>query len=74
MGKMFDRAYGVLQADKTVMSPNCKALALADIQKKLEEFFELSGEPQMEIVKLGGEYRVRISFAAERIKYFQVLK
>ena len=74
MGKIFDRAYGVLQADKTGMSPNCKALVLADLQKKLEEYFEVLDSPEMEIVKLGGEYRVRVSFSAERIKHFQVLK
>ena len=74
MGKNFDRAYGVLQADKTVMSEDCKALVTRDIERKIAEYFELSSPATMEIVKLDGEYRVRITFSAERIKHFQILK
>lgn len=74
MGRNFDRAYGVLQADKTVMSENCKALVTQDIQRKLGEYFELSSPANMEIVKANGEYHVRITFKAERIKHFQILQ
>lgn len=74
MGRKFDRAYGVLQADKTVMSEECKALVLRDIEKKLGEYFEMISTPTFEIVKEGGVYRVGLVFSAERIKHFQVLK
>ena len=74
MGKNFERAYGVLQADKTVMSENCKALVTRDIEKKLGEYFELSSPAKMDIVKTDGEYCVRITFSAERIKHFQILQ
>ena len=74
MGRIFERAYGVLQADKAVMNEECKALVTQDIERKLGEYFELSSPAVMEIVKVGGEYRVRVSFSAERIKRFQILK
>ena len=74
MGRNFDRAYGVLQADKTVMSENCKALVVQDLERKLAEYFEISAPANMEIVKTDGEYRIRITFSAERIKHFQILQ
>ena len=74
MGRNFDRAYGVLQADKTVMSENCKSLVTQDVERKLSEYFELSAPANMEIVKTDGVYRVRITFSAERIKHFQILQ
>ena len=74
MGRNFDRAYGVLQADKTVMSENCKSLVTQDVERKLSEYFELCAPANMEIVKTDGVYRVRITFSAERIKHFQILQ
>ncbi len=74
MGKMFQRAYGVLQADKAVMSEECKRLILRDLQGKLSEYFELSSPLSIEIEEEKGTYRVLLSFDAERIKHFQVLK
>jgi hypothetical protein len=74
MGRNFDRAYGVLQADKTVMSEDCKSLVTQVLARKVGEYFELSSPLNMEIVKLEGEYHVRITFKAERIKHFQILK
>ena len=73
MGK-FERAYGVLQADKTAISEECKRILLADIQRKMEEYFELSSPLSLDVVLTNGEYRVALTFGAERIKHFQVLK
>ena len=74
MGKKFDRAYGVLQADKTVMSEGCNALIVQDLERKLAEYFELAGTPVLTVLKERGEYFATIEFRAERIKHFQVLK
>ena len=74
MGRKFDRAYGVLQADKTVMSEACKELVEQDLEKSLAAYFELMGTPVLTVVKERGEYFATIEFRAERIKHFQVLK
>ncbi|MBO5363322.1 MAG: hypothetical protein J6A46_03235 [Clostridia bacterium] len=74
MGKRFDRAYNMLQADKSVLSEECKSLILRDLEKKAGEYFELSGAPSLQIEQGVGTYRVTISFFAERVKQFQVLK
>lgn len=73
MGR-FERAYGVLQADKTAVSEECKRIILADIQGKVAEYFELSSPLALDVVLANGEYRVALTFTAERIKQFQVLK
>ena len=70
----FTRVNNVLQADKSVMSDGCKMLVLQDFAKKIGEYFELDGEPQMEIVFRKGIYEVNLSFRAERVKKFNVLK
>ena len=73
MGKKFDRAYGALTAEKQVMSDTCKALILQDLQRKLGEYFQLSGEAELDIKAEGGVCKVTLSFEAERIKHFQVI-
>ena len=77
---MWDRAEGfkrindVLQADKAVMSDSCKALVLKDFAEKFNEYFDLIGLPRMELTCKNGTYSVTLSFEAERIRKFQVLK
>ncbi len=70
----FVRISHVLQADKSVMSEGCKALVLQDFAEKCNEYFELIGLPRMELTCEKGIYTVRLSFEAERIKNFNVLK
>ena len=70
----FARISKVLQADKSVMSDGCKALILQDFAEKFNEYFELMGLPRMELTCQSGVYTVRLSFEAERIKKFNVLK
>ena len=70
----FVRISHVLQADKSVMSEGCKALVLQDFAEKCNEYFELIGLPRMELTCEKGIYNVRLSFEAERIKNFNVLK
>ena len=70
----FSRIHSVIQADKSVMSEACKALALKDFANKFDEYFDLIGLPRMEITCKNGTYSVEISFDAERIKKFNVLK
>ena len=68
------RVNEVIQADKSVMSEACKTLALKDFANKFDEYFDLIGLPRMEITCKNGTYSVEISFDAERIKKFNVLK
>ena len=70
----FTRISNVIQADKAVMSEACKALVLQDFAEKFNEYFDLIGLPRMEITCKHGAYTVGISFEAERIKKFNVLK
>ncbi len=68
------RANDVIQADKSVMSEGCKALVLQDFAEKFNEYFDLTGLPRMELTCKNGSYFVSLSFEAERIKKFNVLK
>lgn len=70
----FKRINDVLQADKSVMSDSCKALVLQDFAEKFNEYFDLIGLPRMELTCKNGTYSVILSFEAERIRKFQVLK
>ena len=70
----FQRVSKLIQADKSVMSEACRSLVLQDFAEKFNEYFDLVGLPRMEIVCQNGSYTVAISFSAERIKKFNVLK
>ena len=70
----FARINNVIQADKSVMSDACKALVLQDFAEKFNEYFDLIGLPRMELNCKNGTYTVNLSFQAERIKKFNVLK
>lgn len=70
----YARVNGVIQSDKSVMTEGCKQLVIKDVAKKLGEYFELNELPKMEIVYERGVYQVRLSFQAERVKKFNVLR
>ena len=70
----FTRVSRVLQSEKSVMSEACKALVLQDFADKFNEYFDLTGLPRMELNGKNGVYFVSITFEAERIKKFHVLK
>ena len=70
----FTRVNNVIQADKALMSEACKALVLQDFAEKFNEYFDLIGLPKMQVVCKNGLYSVVVSFEAERIKKFNVLK
>lgn len=68
------RVHNVIQSDKSVMSDACKALVLHDFANKFNEYFDLIGLPRMQIACKNGTYSVCVTFEAERIKKFNVLK
>lgn len=68
------RVSDVIQADKSVMSDACKTLVLQDFGDKFNEYFDLIGLPRMELTCKNGVYKIELSFEAERIKKFNVLK
>ncbi|MBR2023173.1 MAG: hypothetical protein IJ996_01475 [Clostridia bacterium] len=70
----YQRVNEVIQADKSVISEGCKALVLQDLAEKLEEYFDLTGLPQMDVYFQNGTYYVSLNVQAERIKKFHVLK
>ena len=70
----FARVSGVIQSDKEVITDGCKALVIKDVATNLSEYFELKGLPEMDVVYENGVYRVTLSFDAERIKKFNVLR
>ena len=70
----YKRLNDLIQADKSVMSDACKALVLKDLAEKCNEYFDVVGLPKMDLVCKNGVYHVRLSFEAERIKKFHVLK
>ena len=70
----YARVNNVLNTDKSVMSDGCKMLVLQDFAKKFQEYFELQGLPNMEIILEDGEYAVTVTFHANRVKKFNVLK
>ena len=68
------RVNNVLNTDKSVMSDGCKMLVLQDFAKKFNEYFEVRGLPNMQIVFDDGGYAVTVVFHADRVKKFNVLK
>ena len=70
----FARTNNVIQSDKSVMSDGCKSLVLQDFARIFEEYFELNGLPEMEIVFDRWVYKVSVTFEADRVKKFNVLK
>lgn len=64
----FVRTNSVIQSDKSVMSDGCKALVLQDFAGIFEEYFELNGLPEMNIVCEKGVYKVSVTFEADRVK------
>ncbi len=73
MGKMFQRAYGVLQADKAALDAESKAVIEQDLERKLSEYFELDGGLRLEIVSEEDGFGIFLSCKAERVKRFRVL-
>ena len=70
----YTRVSNVIQADKSVMSDACKSLVLQGLCEKFNEYFDVVGLPRMELTCKNGIYDVTVSFSAERIKKFNVLK
>ena len=70
----YERIHSVIQADKSFMSEACKALVLQDFSEKFNEYFDVMGLPRMELSQKNGIYTIQITFEAERIKKFNVLK
>ena len=73
MGRMFQRAYGVLRADKAALDAESKAIIERDLERKLSEYIELDGGLRMEIASEEGGFRVFLTCKAERVKRFRVL-
>ena len=73
MGRMFQRAYGVLQADKAVLDAESKAVIERDLTKKLSEYFDLAGGLRLEITSDEDGCALALTCKVERIKRFRIL-
>ena len=73
MGKMFQRAYGVLQADKSAIDAESRAVIEQDLERKLSEYFDLGGGLRLEITSEEDGFGIFITCKAERVKRFRVL-
>lgn len=72
--KQLRRVFEVIQSDKAVMSDGCRALIEQDLTRKLSEYFDMTTPANMQVVCERGIYRVAVTFEAERVKNFNVLK
>jgi hypothetical protein len=70
---MFQRAYGVLQADKGALDAESRAVIERDLEKKLSEYFELGGGLRLEILSGEEGCAVAITCKVERVKRFHLL-
>ncbi|MBQ9118259.1 MAG: hypothetical protein IJY11_03545 [Clostridia bacterium] len=70
----FNRVYGVLQADKAPIGEGCKALVAQDLAEKFSQYFDLIDLPEMTVREERGKIFVTVTFEAERVKKFNVLK
>ncbi len=70
----YNRIKNIVGNGKTVVGESVKSVIIHDFERTLQEYFELSSVPKMEISYENGGYNVEISFLAERIKQFSVLK
>ncbi|MBQ9081612.1 MAG: hypothetical protein IJY26_03130 [Clostridia bacterium] len=71
---VYERASRVINADKSAMSEECRAVALRDFLHVAREYFDLKGLPSLEIVNKSGEYDISVRFKADRVKTFYLLK
>jgi len=69
----YERVNNILSLDKLPMDPECRKVALKDIKNTLSEYFDVENI-HMEISEEGRGFSVKISFAASRVKSFNILK
>lgn len=67
------RMNNILSADKLPMDGECQTVALKDIERVLNEYFETENLT-MDITESGRYFSVEIKFTAIRIKTFNLLK
>ncbi len=70
----FRRVFEVIERDKSVIDEECKTLILRDLTEKLRDYFDLSAQPQLSVTVEEGVYQIAVTFSAERIKGFYLLK
>ena len=70
----FEPASRVIGADKSAMSEECRAVALRDLTRVALEYFDLKTPLELKIESEAGEYAVSVTFKADRVKTFYILK
>lgn len=70
----FGQANRIIESDKAVLSDGCKSLILQDFANTFSRYFELSEPPRMRLEPSEKGYVVTVTFSADLIKKFNVLK
>lgn len=67
------RMENMINSDRMKSGGDFIDLLTGDIDRVLKDYFDYKGYPQVEVVKNGGAFAVRIMIAAERIRSFSAL-
>ena len=64
----------LLEQDKENMNEASRGAALADFVRVAGEYFDVDGNPILQVKRVKGRYEVTLSFRAVRVKNFSVLR
>lgn len=71
--KELSRLKAVIESDRLTMTNENLALVRRDVAEVLEDYFSLSGEPEINVSAKNGEYVITIKSVAFAVKTFAVL-
>lgn len=69
-----ERIQAILEADNGEIAEACRLAALRDFEKVAREYFDLAGEPKLEMKHVNKETLVTLTFSSKRVKNFTILK
>ncbi len=72
-GNELIRIQNIIENDRLNMGKGFNQLLTADVTKLLNDYFDFSGQVEVEITKTKGGYKVNFSLIASRIKTFNCL-
>ena len=68
------RIENIINGDRQAPDDNFKSLLLTDLNNLLSDYFNLTLNPELKVVKSNSGFNVEIFFMADSIKKFQYLK
>lgn len=67
------RVENLINGDRLKHSEEFSDLLTIDVNRLLRDYFDYHGEPNVEIMKNGGFFEVKITLVAERVRAFSSL-